>query len=59
MMLRQQMFSHFSADDLEFRMKLFVGLHPFRKSAATSMALTTCGTLYGMITGLDWRVFLL
>ena len=57
--LRQQKFSHLPADDLEFRTKLFVELHPLRKSAATSMVMTMCQPLYDMVTGLDWRVFLL
>jgi hypothetical protein len=52
-MLRQQMFLRLSADDLELRTKLFVELHPLRRSAATSMVMTMCEPLYDMVTGLD------
>jgi hypothetical protein len=52
-MLRQQIFLRYSADDLELRMKLFVGLRPLRESAATSMVMTMCQPLCDMVTVLD------
>jgi hypothetical protein len=58
-MLHQQIFLRLSADGLELRTKLFVGLRPLRESAATSMAMALSEPLDDMVTGLDRRVFLL